>query len=742
MNDADTRSGIDLNLEKSFGALEELVVVSRPDRRIIFINDAMEEAFGYTRKELFGKTSEILYANSEDFVEAGKIYDKNDASAANRKFTMLFRRKNGRTFTAEVVSTAIYDSHSNHIGFVSIARDITDRLTLESMLSDAAATLEDALDTITEGFALYDEEDRLIVSNEKYREIYAHSAPAIAKGNTFTEILQYGLDRNQYDLRGKTEKEWLSDRLGWHLEADGQPLEQLLGDGTWLQIAERRTRSGGRVGIRTDITELKAAQEKAQRALKDLALLTDNLSCAITEVDLTGTCVFINTVAAQWFNGHRKELIGTKLRERFSIQTTEKTTPYFKRALAGEAISVEIRLQFPDGIYRETAIEYTPKRDDNGELVGLIIFATDITDRKNTENTLSELYSITSTRVLSTDEKIDQILDLGCRHFGTEFGIISHISGEHYTVKYAKSPKGEIPPGASFPLGETYCVHTLEADGPLAITHTATSDIANHPCYEIFALETYIGAPLLVDGERYGTINFTSPSPRHRKFTATDRELIRQFADWIGNELARQRDHEALMEAHARLERMASIDDLTGILNRRAFMERAAAEMSRYRRTGVSFAVAMIDIDHFKSINDIYGHAAGDTALQRFSRLVAESLRAMDVFGRIGGEEFCIIFADSDSDRALAVSERIRKEVAQGCTVDPVPRKITCSLGISAVNKEDADFSAVLHRADQALYQSKKNGRNRTTVFPGVTTRTAQNASTAIRALKTGQAEN
>lgn len=742
MKDADTLSGISLDLEKTFGALEELVVVSRPDRKIVFINNAMEEAFGYTREEVLGETSEILYASPEDFVGAAKIYNKNDAAAANQKYTMLFRRKNGSTFTAEVVSTAIYDRNSVHIGFLSIGRDITDRLMLESKLSDAVATLEDALDTISEGFALYDQDDSLIVCNEKYREIYAHSAPAIVTGKTFKEILQYGLDRNQYDLRGKTEQEWLNDRLDWHLEANGQPLEQLLADGTWLQIAERRTRSGGRAGIRTDITDLKAAQEKAQRAHKDLALLADSLSCAITEVDLNGTCVFINTVAAQWYKADRKELVGTRLRDRLSKEIRKATESNFKRALAGEAISVEMPFRFPDGIDREVAIEYTPKVGKDGEVIGLILFATDITDRKNTERTLSELYGITSTRAFSTDQKIGKILELGCRHFGVEFGIISHIAGDHYTVKYAQSPNGEIPEGAAFPLGDTYCVHTLAADGPLAITHAGSSDIANHPCYEKFALETYIGAPLLVDGEKYGTINFTSPKPRQRPFTQTDRELIRQFADWIGNELARQRDHEALMEAHARLERMASIDDLTGILNRRAFMERAAAEMSRYRRTGVSFAVVMLDIDHFKSINDIYGHAAGDAALQRFSRLVAESLRAMDVFGRVGGEEFCIILAESDSERALAVSERIRQEVAQECAVDPVPRKITCSLGISTVNKEDVDFSAVLHRADQGLYQSKKTGRNRTTVFPGATTRAAQETSTALRALKTGQADS
>ncbi len=717
MTEKSFENSISIDLERSFGALEESVVITGPDRTILFVNRAAEDILGYSKQEMIGRVSEFLFANPEDFHAVGQIYSERNPADAHNKFSMQYRRKNGRVFTAEVVSAALYDSVSKHIGFLSIARDITDRLALETMLSDAASTLEDALDTISEGFALYDKEDRLIICNEKYREIYSHSAPAIIPGKSFEEILQYGLDRMEYDTRGKTDEEWLEDRLKWHQSADGQPIEQLLGNGTWLQISERPTRSGGRVGIRTDITELKAAQQKAEQAHRDLSLLADNLTSAITEVDLEGNCVFINKVAAQWFNGTREEILGTKIRNRFPEATRNRTEPFINRARSGIPTSVEMEITFPDNVAREAFVEYTPKIDENGKQVGLIVFANDITDRKRTERTLAELYTITSAREHESDEKISMILSLGCRHFGLDFGIVSNIVDEHYTVTHVETPNGEIPVGVTFPLGETYCVHTYASNSPIAIEHTAASELADHPCYEKFALETYIGAPLLVDGQRHGTINFTSAQKRLRKFSQTDREIIRQFADWVGNEIARQRDHKALMEAHARLERIASIDDLTGILNRRAFMERAATEISRYRRTGKEFSAVMLDIDHFKSINDTYGHAAGDNVLKAFVEIINNGLRTVDVFGRVGGEEFCIILDGSVSKDALMVCERIRRNIEDRCRVEPISWDITCSMGITTVTKEDVEFSMLLQRADQALYQAKENGRNCCVLF-------------------------
>ena len=338
----------------------------------------------------------------------------------------------------------------------------------------------------------------------------------------------------------------------------------------------------------------------------------------------------------------------------------QRSKAKFERAIAGERVTHESQETYPDGVRRWVVVEYIPKLNEAGQISGLIIFVTDVTDNKKVEATLSSLYGITSTRDLGYDEKIQQILRIGCEHYDLPFGIISQIVENSYSVKWAECPNKEIEAGATFALGDTYCSNTLAAASPVAIAHTAQSELATHPCYKTFGLETYIGAPLLVDGVRYGTINFTSPDPRRRPFTKTDTEIIRQFADWIGNEIAREQDHQALMNAKVRLERIASTDDLTGILNRRAFMERANTEVARYRRSSTRFSAVMLDIDHFKQVNDVHGHATGDNVLSKLVSIAASVLRQEDLIGRLGGEEFAIVLVDSDAEAATRVADRIR----------------------------------------------------------------------------------
>ncbi|MTI45073.1 PAS domain S-box-containing protein/diguanylate cyclase (GGDEF)-like protein [Roseibium hamelinense] len=837
--------GIHLDLHRSFGALTECVVLTRPDRRILYTNDAAEKTFGYDRHELVGQTCEILFFDKADFEATGDLNQEKSNTSKNNRFTLKLKRRNGKVFTAEVVNSAIFDATSSHVGYLFIARDISDQLVLEALVTEAAKTLEDAINAISEGFALYDKEDRLVVCNEMYRQIYPESAASMTPGTHFEDILRSGLQKGQYDLGGKTEDEWLSERLRKHKTADGKAIEQKLADGRWLNIAERRTRSGGIAGIRTDITPLKDAHAKLaasnenlvrlantlpstiieidrdgicilandiacswfaktreellgtkvrellpeavqnssknyldlafagtpaqfelpinypdgnkrhvrleylpkiderqrvqslvacatdisdikkaeadlKEAYRNMTILANSLSCAISEIDRDGTCIFINEIGASWYGGTPDELVGTKFRESLPEEAQEKNRKLVDECLAGNTVQTEMETTFPDGETRIVEIEYTPKYDDHGDITGLITLSTDITRRKRTEETLAELYSITSTRELSHEEKINLILKLGCEHFNLPFGIISHIIDNRYTVVRAESPNNEINVGDAFDIGDTYCALTVAADGPVAIDAMKSSPYAGHPCYAMFKLETYIGTPIVVDGEPYGTINFTSPDARITGFSQTDREIIRQFADWVGHEIARQQDQEALMEAYIRLERISSTDDLTGVLNRRAFLDRAGTELARFRRTKRAFTTVMMDIDHFKSINDTYGHAIGDAVLQKFADIVKDSLRSVDVFGRVGGEEFCILLDSSGREAAFQVTERIRKRIADECIVEPLSRPITCSVGLSAVRDGDVEFSTILQRADGALYKAKEQGRNRCVAYSSV----------------------
>ena len=160
--------------------------------------------------------------------------------------------------------------------------------------------------------------------------------------------------------------------------------------------------------------------------------------------------------------------------------------------------------------------------------------------------------------------------------------------------------------------------------------------------------------------------------------------------------------------------RLAALDDLTGLPNRRAFVRRAEQEQARARRHGQSVTLVEIDIDRFKGVNDTYGHAAGDRTLSMLAKLLLRQLRAQDVVARLGGEEFVALLPETDMDRALAVCERLRAAVAAMKIEDGEQSfSVTVSLGVTVLLGSDESIGQALARADKALYQAKTEGRNR-----------------------------
>jgi diguanylate cyclase (GGDEF)-like protein len=158
----------------------------------------------------------------------------------------------------------------------------------------------------------------------------------------------------------------------------------------------------------------------------------------------------------------------------------------------------------------------------------------------------------------------------------------------------------------------------------------------------------------------------------------------------------------------------ATIDQLTGVSNRRGFL--ADCDRLAKNRTASSqpLAVLLMDLDHFKTINDTYGHAAGDTVLRSFAQGVNSMVRPTDVFGRLGGEEFAMVLMNVGDDRAVVIAERIRSAFEQlTITVDSQPIEATVSIGISLCTTPKFDITALLSQADQALYRAKHFGRNR-----------------------------
>lgn len=162
------------------------------------------------------------------------------------------------------------------------------------------------------------------------------------------------------------------------------------------------------------------------------------------------------------------------------------------------------------------------------------------------------------------------------------------------------------------------------------------------------------------------------------------------------------------------LQRLATLDALTGAWNRRAFLERAEHERLRHQRSGHPTMIVMLDIDHFKRINDTWGHAAGDVVLCEFVQRIQAGLRVTDLLGRLGGEEFALLLTDTDAAGADELTERLRAAIANPpmhSGSDAI--QVTVSAGIAALQADDHSIEAALARADEALYRAKSAGRNR-----------------------------
>ena len=177
-----------------------------------------------------------------------------------------------------------------------------------------------------------------------------------------------------------------------------------------------------------------------------------------------------------------------------------------------------------------------------------------------------------------------------------------------------------------------------------------------------------------------------------------------------------------LMVRNRFLSEATAKDALTGLYSRWYVLEKIESEINRSLRSGSPMSLLMLDIDHFKKINDTFGHSAGDQVLQLVGRLLKESCRVYDVPGRYGGEEFCVLLPDTGMQNTPMVAERIRSRLASAeITVGGATLGVTASIGIAGLDSSDVQSllspSALIDRADRALYTAKHRGRNRCEVF-------------------------
>ena len=225
-------------------------------------------------------------------------------------------------------------------------------------------------------------------------------------------------------------------------------------------------------------------------------------------------------------------------------------------------------------------------------------------------------------------------------------------------------------------------------------------------------LKSHLTLPLTVEGEILGCLSLNSDQPN--AFDAQDL----QFLSVIGYQMAATLKH---FQRFSSIKNIAIYDTLTGLYNRRYFEEKLGVDAQKSFYSGTPLSLVMVDIDHFKKINDTFGHTEGDQALCKISSLLKTSVRKKDTVARYGGEEFILILPEAGLEESFVIAERIRRQVENtSFEVGQTQVNLTLSMGISnfpshrAKSKED-----LVKMADQALYDAKRGGRNKVCIFSG-----------------------
>ncbi len=277
---------------------------------------------------------------------------------------------------------------------------------------------------------------------------------------------------------------------------------------------------------------------------------------------------------------------------------------------------------------------------------------------------------------------------------------------DSYTVSYSSVP-GQLP---------GYVLDTVRHEGgasrwiideqqPVVVGDATDDPFGASPLLTEAGLRAYLGVPLTFQGEPIGVLYAMDRSVR--AFERADVDFMTILARRAASAIGLTRLVEELKE-------LAQTDELTGLSNRREFMSRGRTEFERESRTDRPLSAIVFDIDRFKAINDRYGHATGDEVLVEIARRCRGQLRAFDIVGRIGGEEFAILLPEVERAVAARIAERIRASVAAApIATEKGAVSATITLGVADRSRTTTGLAMLLDRADTALYEGKAAGRNR-----------------------------
>lgn len=498
------------------------------------------------------------------------------------------------------------------------------------------------------------------------------------------------------------------ETFGWtHIEAVGRPLHELIFPAAqhdaqragWEQFAAtgegpllgKRTemtalhRSGGEIPIEIslasqrvgdtwtanafmrDISERKAAERAMATSERRWRAITDNIPAFITLIGRDGQVKAVNRSLSKALKTHPSSLVGLSLVQMVGHRLYALAKPYIDRVLDGEVVSFEATVPLGDG-RRHLLEHYVPERDEEGRVTGFYTMALDITDRKQAEQ-----------RVIQSETRMRTIAD--------NLPVLIAYIGADRRYKFCNATYGKWfrrPP-----------------DDVVGRRH---DELGPSPQRRA-AVDRALG------GERVElTEEFMFPSgPRHVH------SVYVPDVDGRGNVMgvhALTSDVTDVKINEDRLAALARRDALTGLPNRRQFEEVLHEAVARARRAQRPMALLFLDIDHFKAINDTYGHEAGDAVLISFANRLSACVRSTDTVARLAGDEFTMILETlSAADESSIVADKVLAAMSVPLVYEGRSIHLSTSIGIATYDGTTGDPATLVRRADEALYESKAAGR-------------------------------
>lgn len=461
-----------------------------------------------------------------------------------------------------------------------------------------------------------------------------------------------------------------------HQKSDGTTIWALL---SVSPIVDEHGEISHFVGVGDDITALKQSETALKISEERFRDVSEAVGEFIWEVDSTGRFSFVTDDVEATTGYAVEEILGNSPFSFMPEEEGRELRMWFRelRGTIAKFTDIEHRFVTKDGRTLWLLANAIPFTDEHGNIMGMRGASMDITERKRAEEALR-----------ASEEKLRALAEAA-------YEAIVMIDSNGTVSFWNDAAERLFGYKEQEALGKD--LHTLIAS----------------PEDQEKAMNGMYGFAFTGEGKVVGSIGEVEAVRKDGSRFPAERSVasFRLGDKWYA--VATVRDISERKLAEQQLKEMATTDPLTELFNRRRFLELAEQEFAKARRYGRPLTLLMLDLDHFKDINDTYGHDVGDIVLQSIAETSVEQLRDTDIMGRIGGEEFAVILPETDIHQAQEAAERIRSSIEKTPVTTPAgDLQLTISVGISAYGKETEEFKNMLKQADTALYAAKHAGRN------------------------------